>query len=175
VPDLTGEVHPTTLKYAVVDALMASGAWVRHSVNYATGTTLVLEQELVGALNAGNEIRVSWIEPAWWRVRVLDTTRVLRGDGGSVRYSESKFTFVVEDFAGNPIPPVGEFGTGTSGGGSFPGGILALAYGGTGANLTYLPDGTLLMVEGGQVVGAAEDDDYLDPGSPIEGGSYTGA
>jgi hypothetical protein len=95
---LPANVGPSLLKNAVIDVLPGSTVYPfeRRSVIGATSTSLTLENPLSGPLGTGT-ILLSWSEPAWWKARVLDTTRELRGDGGSVRYSNTKFTFVIDE------------------------------------------------------------------------------
>jgi len=95
---LPGTVGQTLLKNAVIDVLpgTTSYPYERRSVLAATTTSLTLDNPLSGPIGSGN-VLLSWSEPAWWKARVLDTTRELRGDGGSVRYSTTKFTFVIDE------------------------------------------------------------------------------
>jgi hypothetical protein len=100
VPTLAG-VHPGNLKNAVVEVLPATSGgsafpYERRSVLSATTTTLTLENPLSGAPGS-SQLLLTWSEPAWWRARILDTVRELRGDGGSVRYSASRFMFVIDE------------------------------------------------------------------------------
>jgi hypothetical protein len=101
IPTLPQTVVPAQLRNAVVEVLPAvsNGAaapYERRSVLAATSNTLTIASEFSGALGVSN-ILLSWSEPAWWKARVLDATRELRGDGGSVRYSASKFMFVIDE------------------------------------------------------------------------------
>lgn len=93
-------VYPANLKNGVVEVLPATGGsatpFERRSIMGATATTITIENALSGALNT-SQILVTWSEPAWWKVRILDTTRDLRGDGGSVRYDASRLTFVIDE------------------------------------------------------------------------------
>ena len=95
---LPGTVGPTQLKNSVVEVLpgTTSFPYERRSVQSATSSSLTLLDPLSGPIGTGN-ILLSWSEPAWWKVRVLDTTRELRGEGGSVRYSNTRFTFVIDE------------------------------------------------------------------------------
>jgi len=100
IPSLPGSVVPANLKHAVVEVLPATGGssfpYERRSVLLATSTTLLLDDPLSGSLGASG-VLLTWSEPAWWKARVLDTTRELRGEGGSVRYSTSKLVFVIDE------------------------------------------------------------------------------
>lgn len=60
----------------------------------ATTVTLVLDSPLSVA---STNIVISWSEPAWWKARVVDTTRELRDDGGPPRYTNTRFTFVIDE------------------------------------------------------------------------------
>lgn len=100
VPTLTG-VNPANLKNAVVEVLPAASGgstapYERRSVLAATSTTLTLDNTL-SAAPGNSQLLLTWSEPAWWRARILDTTRELRGDGGSVRYSASRLVFVIDE------------------------------------------------------------------------------
>jgi hypothetical protein len=98
VPSLPVSVSPSQLVGAVVEVLPGGSAapFERRSVLQATNTTLLLDQALSAPLS-GSQIILAWSEPVWWKVRVLDPTRELRGDGGSVRYSNSRFVFVIDE------------------------------------------------------------------------------
>lgn len=95
---LPANVGPTQLVNAVVEVLPGTTAYPfeRRSVNGATSTSLTIEDPFSGPIGT-SKVLLTWSEPAWWKARVLDTTRELRGDGGSVRYSNTKFTFVVDE------------------------------------------------------------------------------
>lgn len=100
VPTLTG-IEPAYLKNAVIEVLPAttggsSFPYERRTVLGATSTTLTIENPLSGALGA-SQLLLTWSQPAWWKARILDTTRELRGDGGSVRYSTSRLVFVIDE------------------------------------------------------------------------------
>jgi hypothetical protein len=100
VPSMSSTVFPANLKNGVVEVLSAAGGssfpFERRSILNATSTTISITDALSGSLGA-SQILVTWSEPAWWKVRIVDTTRELRGEGGSVRYSASKLTFVIDE------------------------------------------------------------------------------
>lgn len=56
--------------------------------------------------------------------------------------------------------------------GAWQGTAVALAFGGTGANLTTLSDGTILKKVGGALVQAVAGTDYLNNNSNVDGGSF---
>lgn len=62
----------------------------------ANTTTITLDNPLSGVLEL-SQILLTWSEPAWWKARILDTTRELRTDGGPPRYTTSLLTFVIEE------------------------------------------------------------------------------
>jgi hypothetical protein len=101
VPSLASVVSPDALKNAVLEVLPATTGgsnfpYERRTILAATATTLTLADPLSGALGT-SKIVIQWSQPAWWKARVIDTTRELRGDGGTVRYSATKFTFVIDE------------------------------------------------------------------------------
>lgn len=99
IPALPGTIALANLKNATIDVLSggnSSNPYERRSVMSATSTTLTLDQPLASAPGT-SQIALSWSEPAWWKARVLDTTRELRDDGGRPRYTSTRFMFVVDE------------------------------------------------------------------------------
>lgn len=100
VASISGSVYPANLKNGVVEVLSNTGGssypYERRSIVGATATTITIDNALSGSLGT-SQILVTWSEPAWWKVRILDTTRDLRGDGGSVRYDASRLVFVIDE------------------------------------------------------------------------------
>jgi hypothetical protein len=100
IPALPANVNPAYLTNAVVEVLPAAGGttapYERRSVLAATATSLQLDDPFSATLRT-SPVMITWTEPVWWKVRVLDPTRELRGDGGSVRYSNSRFLFVIDE------------------------------------------------------------------------------
>lgn len=108
IPSVSGVVADGYLVGAAVDMLAGTSpaAYQRRTVLTATTvgavTTLTLSEPFMNgaaiATSKGNSnLLLSWQQPVWWRVRVLDTTRILRNEGGRVRYTTSKFQFVIDD------------------------------------------------------------------------------
>lgn len=101
VPTTASQVYAPNLVNGVVEVLNnPSGGsafpYERRSIVSATSTTLVLDAALSGVLGT-SQIIVTWSEPAWWKARILDTTRELRTEGGPPRYTTSLLTFVIEE------------------------------------------------------------------------------
>lgn len=96
VADFTSIVHPSVLRHATVDLYVdgETSASQRVSVEYATDTTLTVypDVQVTGTVS----LTITWLEPSWWKVRVLDTTRTPL-ESGLMKYAESKFVFVIED------------------------------------------------------------------------------
>jgi len=92
------------LKHATVDVLPATSGgstapYERRSVVSATTGQITLDQALTQPLLA-SQLLITWTEPAWWKARILDTTRDLREEGGRPRYSTSRFMFVIDEEMG---------------------------------------------------------------------------
>ena len=101
IPSMGSGILPALLTHAVVEVLPAvSGGsaypYERRSVVSATNTSLTLDNPLSGAPGSSN-VLLSWSEPAWWKARILDTTRELRTEGGLVRYASSRLSFVIDE------------------------------------------------------------------------------
>lgn len=98
VADVSANVHPTVLTNAVVDLYVGSetSATQRVSITSATNTALTCTQVIDASVTGTVTAKITWLEPNWWRVRVLDTTRTPL-EAGVMKYAESKFTFVIED------------------------------------------------------------------------------
>jgi hypothetical protein len=100
IPTLPASINPVHLRNGVVEVLPATGGssfpYERRSILTATSTSLTLEDPLSGSLG-NSEVLLTWSEPVWWKARVLDTTRELQGDGGSVKYGVSRFQFVIDE------------------------------------------------------------------------------
>lgn len=108
IPSVVGVVADGYLTGAAVDMLAGTSpaAYQRRTVLSAVTvgvtTTLTLSDSFkdgaVTTTTKGNSaLLLSWQQPVWWRVRVLDTTRVMRNEGGLVRYSTSRFQFIIDD------------------------------------------------------------------------------
>lgn len=98
VADISAAVHPTVLTNAVVDLYVGSetSATQRVSITSATNTALTCTQVIDASVTGTVTAKITWLEPNWWRVRVLDTTRTPL-EAGVMKYAASKFTFVIED------------------------------------------------------------------------------
>lgn len=96
VADYSATVNPGTLVNGTVDLYVngATSAEQRCSIVAATATTITVDQDI--GVSGTIVCKVGWLEPSWWRVRVLDTTRTPL-EAGNLRYAESKFAFVIED------------------------------------------------------------------------------
>lgn len=108
VPALTTVVQDGYLAGATVELVggNTTSTYQRRTVTAAVTagntTTLTLADPFRDgasvATNKGtNNLLLSWLQPVWWRARVVDTTRVLRNEGGLVRYSTTRFQFVIDD------------------------------------------------------------------------------
>ena len=108
IPSVAGLVADGYLTGAALDMLAGTSpaAYQRRTVISAVTaggtTTLTLSDAFKNGAatttNKGNNnLLLSWQQPVWWRARVLDTTRTLRNEGGLVRYTTSRFQFVIDD------------------------------------------------------------------------------
>lgn len=75
---------------------------------------------------------------------------------------------IASNYAGQTS--INTLGTVTTG--TWQANIIGLAYGGTGANLTALSDGTVLKKVGTAIVAATAGTDYLNSSSTIDGGTF---
>ena len=98
IADVSSTVHPSVLVNAAVDLYVGgeTSATQRVSITAATSTVLTATQTIDASVTGAVTAKISWLEPTWWRVRVLDTTRTPL-ESGNMRYAESKFVFVIED------------------------------------------------------------------------------
>lgn len=108
IPSVASVVADGYLAGAALDMLPGTSpaAYQRRTVVSAVTlggtTTLTLADSFRDGANIAtnkgtSNLLLSWQQPVWWRVRVLDTTRSLRNEGGLVRYSITKFQYVVDD------------------------------------------------------------------------------
>lgn len=99
VPTLPANIGLTQLRHATLEILDNGNSTVpfeRRSVLTATSTTLTIDTAF-SAASGTSSLVLSWSEPAWWKARILDTTRELRSEGGMVRYTDTKLTFVIDE------------------------------------------------------------------------------
>lgn len=105
IPNIASLVADGYLKNAVLEILPATtnsspAVFERRTVLAAattTNTILTLNTAFSSNTLNNSTLLLSWSQPVWWKVRVLDTTRELRTEGGPPRYTESKFQFVLDD------------------------------------------------------------------------------
>lgn len=102
IPNITSKVAVGYLKNATLEVLPATTStsaaeYERRIVTSATATTLTLESAFSTNTLGNSKLLLSWSQPVWWKARVLDTTRDLRNEGGRVRYTESRFQFVIDE------------------------------------------------------------------------------
>jgi hypothetical protein len=90
-------------------------------------STLLLEEAFTTDDLASSNLLLTWAQPAWFRVRVVDVVRELRQDGGPVRYGNTVFAFIVDDTA-SPYTLDSHF---LSGSGSTPGAFSSTAFSST--------------------------------------------
>lgn len=104
VADMSTEVVPSQLANAVVDVYIGTetSARQRSTITAATNTTITVDPPIDASVTGTFNLKITYLEPAWWRVRVLDTTRTPL-EAGLMRYAESKFVFVIEDPFGNEV------------------------------------------------------------------------
>lgn len=112
VPSFASKVNAAHLRDAVLEVLPATGgsaaAYERRSVLTApTSTTLTLPDAFSTNTLGASKLRLTWTQPVWWKVRVLDTIRELRNEGGSVRYPMTRFQFVIDEPMGTIFDTLG--------------------------------------------------------------------
>jgi hypothetical protein len=112
IPNISAVVHPDHLKNAVLEVLPATSssstsAYERRTVFSATNTSLTLTEEFSTNTLGNSRLLLTWEQSVWWRVRVLDAVRDLRREGGTVRYTESRFRFAVDDDMSPTVSIVG--------------------------------------------------------------------
>jgi hypothetical protein len=112
IPNISSVVHPGHLKNAVLEVLPAASssstaAYERRTVFSATNTSLTLTEAFSTNTLGNSRLLLTWEQPVWWRVRVLDAVRDLRKEGGLVRYTDSRFRFTVDDDMSPTVSVVG--------------------------------------------------------------------
>jgi hypothetical protein len=135
----------------------AETGWVSSSpINGTINTTSItfVQFSAAGTTQAGNGLTKSG-----------QTLSVLADTGISVSATGVRISAT---YAGQTsITTLGTIGTGT-----WQGSTVALNYGGTGANLTALADGSILKKVGTAVVAASPGTDYLSSTSTVDGGTF---
>lgn len=98
VADMSSLVVSSALVNATVDVYVgtATSAAQRVVVVAATDTTLTVDPAIDASVTGTLNLKITYLEPYWWRVRVLDTTRTPL-EAGVMKYAESKLVFVIED------------------------------------------------------------------------------
>lgn len=115
IPNVSAKVADAYLAGAVLEVLPAvtsssTAAFERRTVLTAvtsTNTVLTLDTAFSTNTRGNSLLLLSWSQPVWWKVRVLDTSRELRTDGGPPRYTESRFQFVLDDDVNEQVDTVG--------------------------------------------------------------------
>jgi hypothetical protein len=104
VASIAAALHPTVAINATVDLYVGAetSAVQRVSIIAASNTVLTCDHVIDASVTGSVTAHITWLEPHWWRVRVLDTTRTPL-ESGTMKYAESKFTFVIEDPAWTEI------------------------------------------------------------------------
>lgn len=102
IPNVSSKVAPDYLKNATLEVLPAASStsaaeYERRIVTSATNTVLTLSSAFSTNTLGNSKLLLTWSQPVWWRARVLDTTRDLRNEGGRIRYTESRFLFVIDE------------------------------------------------------------------------------
>lgn len=98
VADVSGTVVASQLVNATVDVYVGTetSARQRTVITAATNTTLSVDPAIDASLTGTLNLKINYLEPYWWRVRVLDTMRTPL-EAGNMRYAESRLVFVIED------------------------------------------------------------------------------
>lgn len=104
IADVSGTVVASQLVNATVDVYVgsATSAAQRTVVVAATNTTLTVQPSIDASVTGTLNLKITYLEPYWWRVRVLDTLRTPL-EAGNMRYAETRFVFVIEDPNGNEV------------------------------------------------------------------------
>jgi hypothetical protein len=104
IPDLSSTVHASAITNGWLEITPATGgssaAYERRRVVTVTNTSLTLESAFSSDVLNNSDVLLTWQQPVWFRVRVVEVTREMRSEGGSVRYNSTRFAFVVDDTVG---------------------------------------------------------------------------
>ncbi len=98
IADVSATVVASQLVNATVDVYVgtATSAAQRSVITAATNTTITVDPAIDASVTGTLNLKINYLEPYWWRVRVLDTLRTPL-EAGNMRYAESRFVFVIED------------------------------------------------------------------------------
>lgn len=156
--DATGEITPGAFWYVEAGTSYGATQWRCSNTGTITlGTTSITITQFGAAVSytAGNGLSLGGNA-----FSVVGTTNRISVSGAGVDISAS--------YAGQTsIITLGVVTTGT-----WSASIIGLAYGGTGANLSAIADGTLFKKSGTGFVAAVAGTDYLSPTSTIDGGTF---
>lgn len=104
IADVSTTVVASQLVNATVDVYVgtATSAAQRTVVVAATNTTITVDPPIDASVTGTLNLKITYLEPYWWRVRVLDTVRTPL-EAGVMRYPETRFVFVIEDPNGDEV------------------------------------------------------------------------
>ena len=100
IPNIAGQVHIGHLTSAWVELLPGTSPaqFERRRVSVAnSGTSLTLDMAFSSDTIGTSQLLITWTQPMWYRVRVLDTTRSISDDSSRTRFPETLFRFVIDD------------------------------------------------------------------------------
>lgn len=100
VPSLAAQVNSAHLASAWVEVLPGTSPAQyerRRVVSSGSATTLTLESAFSSNTIGTSQLLITWTQPMWFKVRVLDTTRTLSEENSRSRFTDTLFRFVIED------------------------------------------------------------------------------
>jgi hypothetical protein len=100
VPSLSSLVNIGHLTSAWVEILPGTSPaqYERRRVSVAgSGTSLTLDTAFSSNSIGTSQLLITWTQPMWFRVRVLDTTRSIGEESSQPRFPDTLFRFVIED------------------------------------------------------------------------------
>lgn len=104
VPTMASLVNFNQLTNAWVEVLAATTGTDspavyerRRVVSASSATSLTIESAFSSDTLNNSHLLLSWTQPVWFKARVVEVGRDLRSEGGSVRYTDTRLVFVIDD------------------------------------------------------------------------------